>query len=764
MTTDAQPAPATSPKAPAAAPQADDLTLAQCAALTSGAAFWLTKEIGDTPALVLTDGPHGVRRQDGPADHIGILPSLPATCFPPAVSLAQTWDAGLAERVGAALGSEARSLGVDVLLGPGVNLKRDPRCGRNFEYLSEDPLLTGVLGTAWVRGLQSQGVGASVKHFAANEVELDRMRVSSDVDERTLRELYLRPFERIVREAGPWTIMAAYNRINGTLATEHRELLTGILREEWGFDGVVLSDWGAVSDRVRALSAGLDLQMPGGDTEPDSEIVAAVERGELDEAVVSLAASRLRELGRRSITGRDLAAPSDTDANHALAREVAQRAIVLLKNDDALLPLQRSGTIAVVGEFARTPRYQGGGSSHVNPTRVDVPLDKFRESAGDAAVTFAPGFALDGSGDAAALRAEAVDAARASDTAVVFLGLADRDESEGVDRTHIDLAPEQLTLLAEIVAAQPRTVVVLAHGSVVDLTRVRELAPAVLDGALLGQAVGSALADVLFGDVNPSGRLAETVPVRLQDAPSYLTFPGEHGHVVYGEGVFMGYRGYDRRETDVAFPFGHGLSYTSFAYGDLVVSADDDGIDVTIRVTNTGSRAGREIVQCYVSVPGSAVARAPQELKAFTGVELEPGQCEQVRLRIARSDLAYWDVRVHGWVVEGGEYRVSVGASSRDLRATASAEIGGDPVRLHFTPDSTIGELMASPVFRAVLEPMITARTEQLGNDAGEALGMDVEISMSGMPFGRLRGLSGGRGLTRAQLADLLARANEEVR
>ncbi|WP_019610261.1 glycoside hydrolase family 3 C-terminal domain-containing protein [Nocardiopsis sp. CNS-639] len=747
------------------------LTLAEKASLSSGADFWTTKAVGDVPSLVLTDGPHGVRRQAGATDHLGLAESLPATCFPPAVGLSQSWDPDLVGRVGAALGAEAGALGVDVLLGPGINIKRDPRGGRNFEYFSEDPLLTGVLGGAWVSGLQSTGVGASLKHFAANNAEHDRMRSSSNIDPRTLREIYLRAFQKVVRTSAPWTVMCSYNRINGVYASEDHWLLTTVLRQEWGFDGVVVSDWGAVQDRPAAVAAGLDLEMPGDGGASDARLLAAVEAGACSTEDVDTAASRVAALAARARgSRRDRAADPERalevgareiEDHHALAREVAARCVVLLKNDGALLPLAPDGSVAVIGGFARNPRYQGGGSSHVNPTRVDVPLEEIRALAGSGAVTFAPGYAdqaQDGTepGDAAALREEAVRAASAADTAVVFLGLAEHQESEGFDREHIELPAEQLDLLAAVVRAQPRTVVVLSHGGVLRLAPVAELAPAVLDGALLGQAGGGAVADVLFGRVNPSGRLGETVPVRLQDTPAYLNFPGENSAVLYGEGLYVGYRWYDARDMEVAFPFGHGLSYTSFAYSDLELEQDGAGITAHLTVTNTGDRTGREVVQFYVAKPDSAVSRAPRELKGFTGVTLEPGRSERVSVLLSREDLAYWEVRADRWVVEGGEYVVSAGASSRDLRATAAIAVEGDTLRLPVTLDSTLGEVMAVPGAAALLARAFTPPAAE-GSD--NAMGMDMARMMASIPIRRLASF-GPTGLD--ELEALVARINAE--
>lgn len=737
-----------------------ELSVHDKAALGSGADFWTTKAVGPVPSLLLTDGPHGVRRQTGATDHLGLAASRPATCFPPAVGLGQSWDPDLVRRVGEALGREARALAVDVLLGPGINIKRDPRCGRVFEYYSEDPLLTGVLGAAWVQGVQSQGVGASLKHFAVNNAEHDRMRASSDVDARALREIYLRAFAHIVRTAQPWTVMCSYNRINGVYAAENRWLLTEVLREEWGFDGLVVSDWGAVSDRVASVAAGLDLQMPGGSGDADAQVVAAVESGALEIAAVDRAAQNVADLAAKVLAGRALAPPApDPDAHHRLAREVAARCVVLLRNDGELLPLRAGQSLAVIGEFAQTPRYQGGGSSHVNPTRLDVPVDEIRAAAEPGQVHYARGFRTDSTEPDPVLVAESVAAARAAEVAVVFLGLGASQESEGFDRTDIELPADQLALLAEIVAVQPKTVVVLSHGGVLRLAPVVDLVPAIVDGALLGQAGGGALADVLFGRVNPSGRLTETVPLRLQDVPAYLNFPGENSHIRYGEGIFVGYRWYDAREMAVSFPFGHGLSYTSFGYSDLSVEAGASGLTVAVTITNTGARRGREVVQIYTALPESAVTRPPRELEGHAVTEeLEPGASQRVSISIDREALAYWETRVDRWIVEGGTYRVMAGASSRDIRATAEIEVPGDELRIPITRQSTLGEVLANPAAAQVLSQMFAAMT---GGDAGagddQALGVDMMRMLASIPLDRLTGF----GMAPADLDALLAAADD---
>lgn len=660
------------------------LTLEEKAALTSGTDFWRTEPVErlGVPAAMVADGPHGLRKQALDEAFTG---SEPATCFPTAAALGSTWDPDLLRRVGEALGRETRAADVQVLLGPGVNIKRTPLCGRNFEYVSEDPVLAGDLAAALVEGIQSQGVGTSLKHFAANNQETDRMRTSAEVDERTLREIYLPAFERVVRRAQPWTVMCAYNKLNGVYGSENRWLLTEVLRDEWGFDGLVVSDWGAVHDRVAALEAGLDLMMPSVGSRPDDEVVAAVRDGSLDEAVLDQAARRVLRLVERGLAGADPGTSFDPEAHHALAREAAAAAAVLLKNDDVdgtpALPLT-GPDVLVVGEFAREPRYQGAGSSRVNPTRLDDALTALRDALG-APLPFEPGFTIAGgpAGDDDALLASAVEAARTAGTVVAFLGLPGPDESEGFDRSTLDLPANQVALLHALAEVTDRVVVVLANGSAVTLSEWRDDVAAILEGWLGGQATGSAVADLLVGAVAPSGRLAETIPHRLQDTPAYGSFPGELHRVRYSEGVLVGYRWYDTRDVGVAYPFGHGLTYTTFAwsYPSVVVHGEGEAttVDVHVTVTNTGGRAGVEVVQVYVGDDEAAVLRPRRELKAFERVVLEPGESREVALRLTARDLSYWHVGRHAWVLEPGRFTVEVAASSRDVRAALGIAVAG---------------------------------------------------------------------------------------
>ena len=737
------------------------LSIEEKAALVSGASFWRTKEVAGIPSVMLTDGPHGLRKQREGGDHLGIGDSVPATCFPPAVALGSAWDTELAERVGTALGVESSIEDVAVLLGPGINIKRSPLCGRNFEYLSEDPILSGVLGAALVRGIQSQGVGASLKHFAANNQENDRMRASSDIDPRPLREIYLRGFERVVHDAQPHTVMCSYNRINGVFASEDPWLLTSVLRDEWGFEGLVVSDWGAVNSRVEALKAGLDLEMPGNGGQTDAQIVATIASGALEESFLDASAQRVATLATRWAATPRVEGPLDVDAHHALAREAASRSIVLLKNEAALLPLAPEQKIAVIGAFAEKPRYQGAGSSMIHPTRLDDALTAIREVAPDA--SYSAGFSLSADADPAEtdrLRDEAVAAASVADVAVVFAGLPARLESEGYDRDDIDLPSDQLAVIDAVVAANPRTVVVLSNGSVVALPFAGRV-PAIVEAWLLGQAGGGATADVLFGTVNPSGKLAETIPHRLEDTPAFLNFPGEQGHVRYGEGLFVGYRWYDARVMDVAFPFGHGLSYTSFSYRDAAASVTADGdVEVRVTVSNTGDRLGREIVQVYTSLPGSGVQRAPRELKGFASIALEAGESREVVLVVRREDLAYWHVRADRWVVEGGDYVVEVGASSRDIRSSITVPVDGDELHLPLTRESSLGEVFAHPVAGPIVREAMAGMDQMMeGASAIMPEGVSMDKMMESFPIGRIGMMSGGD-VSPEMIDGLIAMAN----
>ncbi|WP_433364095.1 beta-glucosidase family protein [Actinoplanes sp. CA-142083] len=734
------------------------LTLEEKASLLSGHDDWYTEAIDrlGLPAIEVGDGPHGLRKETG-VDMVWV----PATGFPTASAMGASWDRDLVRRVAVAIGEEARAEGVQVVLGPGVNMKRSPLCGRNFEYFSEDPLLSGELGSAYVKGVQSVGVGASLKHFAANNQEIERTRISVEADERTLREIYLAAFERVVKAADPWTVMCSYNRLHGVHASENRWLLTTILREEWGYDGVVVSDWNAVHHRVRALAAGLDLEMPGTAGKTDAEIVSAVRAGELDESVVDEAVRRVVRLVERAhpaaVPGFEVspgARLTDSqlellraDEHHALAREAAAGCVTLLRNEGGVLPLNPSARVAVIGAFAAHARIQGGGSSGVDPTRVDNALDFFEAAA------YAPGyvhtplnayqddltaylaahdatFVDDGRGPARrsaalaeALRLaaaaervaagplsaearrlidEAVLVAQDADVIVVFAGLPLAFEQEADDRTTLSLPADQLALLDRLASLRDRTgadlVVVLSNGAAITMDPWHDRVDAIVEAWLPGQAGAGAVADVLYGRVNPSGKVAETFPLALEDTPSYVTWTGERGTVLYGEGVFIGYRWYDALNRPVRYPFGHGLSYTTFDYTNLNIKITDS-VRVTCTVTNTGPRHGREVVQLYIGDPDATVRRPVRELRAFEKLTLAPGESTPVTFDLTPRDFAYWDIAAgpHGaWRLEGGEFVIEIGASSRDIRLQTTITLPDDPTLPPIIPDEKLLELGGS--------------------------------------------------------------------
>ncbi|WP_210508111.1 glycoside hydrolase family 3 C-terminal domain-containing protein [Naasia sp. SYSU D00057] len=710
-------------------PHVSQLTLEEKAGLLSGGSFWKTRAVDrlGIPSMVLTDGPHGVRYQREDSDHLGLFDSEPATSFPTASATGSSWDPELVEEMGRALGAESRAIGVNILLGPGVNMKRSPLCGRNFEYFGEDPLLAGVLGSAWVRGIQSQGVGASVKHYAANNQETDRMRVSAEVDERTLREIYLPAFERIVCETQPATIMCSYNKVNGVYASQNRWLLSDTLRGDWGFEGYVVSDWGAVVDPVAAVAAGLDLAMPGaGESVPES-IVEAVRSGNLDEASVDTAVSNILTVHDRLLADRPAVTP-DHAANHALARRIATESSVLLTNEGSILPLEagQGGNIAVIGEFARTPRYQGAGSSHIKPTRLDDALSAIRAMS-DREIGFAAGFSFDGADDST-LRAEAVELASRSEVVVLFLGLSDAEESEGFDRKNLLLPETQRLLVADVVAANPNVIVVLSNGGVVTLDGIAGVVPAVLEMWLGGQASGSAAAEILFGAAEPGGRLAETIPLALSHNPAHVNWPGSDGIVRYGEGVYIGYRWYDATDREVAFPFGYGLSYTRFEYSDLAVRVADRTVaQATVQVTieNTGARAGSDVVQVYVGDVESTVDRPARELKGFVKVHLEPGERRTVTIDLDDRAFAFW--RQGSWVVEPGAFTIEVGSHSRSLPLREVIELEVPTPVIVPDRDSTVAEWADHPsgmkALREVLSHFGPAAEAMVGEETLQMVG-----------------------------------------
>lgn len=673
------------------------LNLEQKCALLSGATTFGTRALpkNNIPSITLSDGPNGVRKQAGAADHLGLNPSVPATCFPTAATVACSWNPALGEQIGQAMGEEAAAQEVAVLLGPGLNTKRSPLCGRNFEYFSEDPYLSGKMAASYVRGIQSNGISACPKHFAANSQELRRMASDSVVDERTLRELYLTGFEIVVKEAKPKTIMSSYNLINGTYANENRHLLMDILRGEWGFDGAVVTDWGGSNDHALGVQNGSTLEMPAPGGDAVRELMQAVQSGKITEADVD---ARLDEL-LTLVFDTHAAVQShsrtfDADAHHALARRAAAESIVLLKNENDLLPLEEGTEVAVIGDFAQTPRYQGAGSSAVNSIKVDTFLDCLKES-GLASVGFAPGFDRQGKPDAAK-QAEAVALAQKAEVVLLCLGLDEIKESEGLDRGDMRLADNQIELLKAVQQANPNTVVVLSAGASLETPWLKHCRTLVY-GALGGQAGAGAMLDVLTGKVNPSGKLAETWVNAYADTPAKDNFAGPGRMVQYREGLYVGYRYYQTAGVPVAFPFGYGLSYTSFAYSNLQAASNG----VTLTVTNTGKRAGAEIVQLYVAKPRAEVFRPAQELKGFAKVQLQPGESKTVTIPLDDKAFRYWNTKTDSWEVEGGSYELRVGASSTDIRLTAVVEVAGtgapNPYAGKHLPHYTSGKVQSVP-------------------------------------------------------------------
>ena len=690
----------------------NELTLEEKASLTSGSSFWYTAPVErlGIPKIMVSDGPHGLRAQPGEGDHLGLGGSVPATCFPTASAIASAWNPDLLTRIGQALAQEARACNLSVILGPGINMKRSPLCGRNFEYFSEDPFLAGELAVGIVDGIQSRGVGTSVKHYAANNQETDRLRVDAQIDERSLREIYLPAFERVVKASQPWTIMCAYNKVNGQSASENPWLLTTVLREEFGFQGLVVSDWGAVYHRVPALLAGTDLEMPPALGRSPQEVVAAVQAGEVPAEVLDARVRTVLELVTKGLPVLELDESFDADAHHALAREAAAESVVLLTND-GLLPLSADASIAVIGEFAHTPRFQGAGSSQVNPTRLESLLDELRAVYGD--VPFAAGYGIGSTDDDDALLAEAEQVAGSADTVVMIIGLPGADESEGFDRTHMNLPANQLAALKAVASVNPNVVVVLVNGSTVLLGDVTPHGKALVEAWLGGQAAGGAIADVLTGKVNPSGRLAETIPHRLEDNSSYFNFPSDSQVVRYGEGLFIGYRGYDKAHQDVAFPFGFGLSYTSFALSDLEVTTrgsvagGDLAATVTVTLSNTGQVDGAEVVQVYVQDVESTVARPVRELKGFAKVSLPAGSSRSVSIELDQRAFAFWSIRHGRWAVEQGDFVIAVGPNSRDLPLTETITIDAPRLAEPLNRDSTLQEWIDDPTGRQLIERQV---------------------------------------------------------
>ena len=766
----------------------NELTLEEKASLCSGADFWHTEAIDrlNIPAAMVSDGPHGIRKQENLADHMGVAESIKAIGFPTASAMACSFDRDLLHKVGDALGEECVAEDLAVLLGPGINMKRSPICGRNFEYYSEDPVVAGELGAAFVNGVQEHGVGTSLKHFAANNQEWRRMSISAEIDERTLREIYLAAFETVVKKAQPWTIMCSYNRINGVYSCENDWLLNKVLRDEWGFEGLVMTDWGAMDERVPSLKAGLDLEMPDCHGETDKLIVKAVQSGELEESVLDTAVERILTMVDKYLTARKDIDPAsmvhplpssvergyDVAAHHALARTTAEQSAVLLKNED-ILPLQKDKKIAFIGEFAKVPRIQGGGSSHINNTSIESALD----AAGDS-VSYAQGFHIDEETTDETLLQEAITLAKESDVAVIFAGLPDSFESEGFDRTHLNMPANQNELIARISEVQPNVVVVLHSGSPIAMPWLDKVA-GVLQMYLAGQASGGAAVNLLFGDATPCGKLAETFPLHLEDNPSYLNFPGNREKVCYQEGVFIGYRYYDKKKMDVLFPFGYGLSYTDFTYSNMKVTVngknatdvdvikETDEIIVSADITKTGNCDGAEIVQRYIKNPVVYEIRPEKELRDFAKVFLKAGETKTVTFTLNARAFSYYETRIHDWYAESGDYEILLASSSRDIRLQDTVSITGSK-KIPFVADyvTTCEDVELFAKDGSALDEMLRGSgfAEATDHDGDDSMGSGTADMMkamfTGTPLHSILSFSSEE-LTYEDIQDTIRKLNE---
>ena len=742
------------------------MTLEEKASLCSGRDFWHTKAIQrlGVPSVMMCDGPHGLRKQVGEGDLLGINASIETNCYPTASALANSFDREVLHTLGTALGQECQAENVAMLLGPGMNMKRSPLCGRNFEYFSEDPYLAGELGAAYIQSLQAEGVAACVKHFAANNQESFRMSGCSQVDERTLHEIYLPAFEAAVKKGGTRSIMCAYNAINGQFCAENKLLLTDILREKWGYGGFVVTDWGAVKDRVKGIQAGLDLEMPGGGGTQDKQIVEAVKNGALAEEDLDRVVRNMLQFVADYLESQKSNIHVDRAAHTVLSGDLAAKCAVLLKNEDGILPLGKD-SVAFIGEFAVKPRFQGAGSSHINVPHAISAV----EAAQGRSVLYAQGYDIHREDNAEALLAEAVELAKTVQTAVIFAGLPDSYESEGGDRDTLAMPENQNQLIEAVAAVNPNTVVVLHGGSAMELCWLDQV-KAVLYVALGGENVGTAAVKLLWGEANPSGKLSETWPLKLSDTPAYLNFPGDGGSPVYAEGIFMGYRYYDKKEMNVLFPFGYGLSYTKFAYSDLKLDkqemADTETLTVSCKVKNVGSVAGAEVVQLYVRDEEASVRRPVRELKGFEKVFLNPGEEKEVTFVLDKRSFAYYEVKIHDWFVESGNFFVEIGASSRDIRLSQAVTVNGtSELPVHVTRLTTMGELARFAKGKAFLEQIIAARrdpseaaAEENNRNMGEGSEKIVQSMMFEMPLCSLVTFGA---LTFEQLDGLIASLNQ---
>ncbi|MDR0589910.1 MAG: glycoside hydrolase family 3 C-terminal domain-containing protein [Spirochaetaceae bacterium] len=713
------------------------MTLEEKAGMCSGTDFWHLQGVErlGIPAVMVSDGPHGLRKQEGTVDHLGMRASIKAVCFPAACAAASSFDRDLLHVMGEALGDECQAEGISVLLGPAVNIKRSPLCGRNFEYLSEDPCLVGELAAAYIDGLQSRNVGASIKHFAVNNQEYRRMTISAEVDEQALREIYLRGFEIAITQARPWTVMCSYNKINGVFASENKQLLTGILRDEWGFEGYVMSDWGAVNRRVEGLRAGLELEMPSSRGTTNIQIVRAVQDGSLPEAVLDTAVERILNIVFRYADNK-VKTEFNREKDHALTVKIEEESAVLLKNENQTLPLRKGRKIAFIGEFVEKPRYQGGGSSHIDPFRVSNALESVQKIPGAGEIVYAVGFRADRDERDESLFAEALMAAERADAAVIFAGLPDSFESEGYDRTHMRLPVCQDELIRAVCGVQKNTVVVLHNGSPVEMPWADQV-QGILELYLGGQGVGEAAVRLLFGEANPSGKLAETFPLKLEDNPSYLNFPGTKTQVFYREGIHVGYRYYDKKRMPVRYPFGHGLSYTTFAYSNLRLDSKSlkagETLRVQVDVTNTGSREGKEVVQLYVRDKTGTPNRPEKELKDFVKLSLAAGETKTAEFILDNRAFAYYHTGIAAWYTAGGDYEILIGKSSQDIQERDTVQVAeARPLPFKADKNTTVSDFRAEPRIRALFEEEMGKFIAQSGeaDTAGVSPGQMMEMEI----------------------------------
>lgn len=707
------------------------MTLEEKASMCSGADFWHTEAVErlGIPASMVSDGPHGLRKQDTEADHLGINDSIKAVCFPAGCATAASFNRELITMMGETLGNECQAEGVSVILGPAMNIKRSPLCGRNFEYYSEDPFVSSEIAGALIKGVQSKKVGTSPKHFLANNQEHNRMSSSSEVDERTLREIYLASFEGAVKKQKPWTLMCSYNKINGVYAAENKNYLTDVLRNEWGFDGYVMSDWGAVNDIISDLKGGLDLEMPYSGESNTKEIIEAVKSGVLEEEILDTACQRILNIVYRFEENKDTNAIFDLETDHAVARKIAEETIVLLKNED-VLPLKENQKVVFIGKYAKKPRYQGGGSSHINSFKVTSAWEMVKDNPN---VSYAEGFDDKEDMIQKELIQEAVELAKEAEVAVIFAGLPDSFESEGYDRKHMHLPNSQNALIDAVCKVQKNVIVVLHNGSPVEMPWISNV-KGIVEAYLSGQAVGGAVADILYGKVNPSAKLPETFPIRMEDNPSHPYYGGEGNVVEYREGIFVGYRYYDTKKREVLFPFGHGLSYTEFSYSDLSIDKktmkDTDTLQILVDITNSGDCAGKEIVQLYVGSPeNSSIIRPQKELKAFEKIELQPKETKKVAFTLDKRAFAYWNTQIHDWVVPTGTYEISLASSSRDIRCSKSVFVESTAkIPKIYTMNTTFGELQKDMNAMKILAPYMEemnklfSHGDAITQEAGEAM------------------------------------------